>query len=474
MKKGVSEASRKVVAYVIDEFDFRTASDGRQHLHYLVDYEEQTSVDESSEPDGYDDARVLTVDLRKDQITIYTRRISSVGPPYVLMGPRYNGIQQLVLEGFNTAEINSEKKALEFIDTELPRQFRSDTNDGLGLEDTYAALIEEIEQGCEARQLIISKIRASQVIPNENALLLSERDFQEACHRIEQIEFESKRTAFREQRRSVYNHFAPFLTRKDKPRESSSEIEKSGIAALLDGSLNLIPSQKEELANLVSESAVSLIRNDPEKIEIVRERVDLALLDAFVEKFESKLSEELQEKEWQQFFVDHPIALSMLFNSAVVMISDRPYVGGTNIDGRGGKKSDFLYQNAVTGNLSFVEIKTPQKLLVNPRDDYSSGLHPAHADLSLAVSQVMLQRNKFQDNFAQHHLNSPHQNLKSYSIQCVVIIGMAPDDDHLKMSFEHVRDNYKHVTVVTFNELLARVRQLRYLLADLHAPDEPE
>ena len=452
------------MAYLLDEYDYRTTSDGRSHLYYLVYHDKP--LDPTDLPEDLGDTPILTVDLRADQIIVHCHTISP-GPPFVLFGLRYPGINQIVLEGFGTGRITDEESALSFIENELPKQFRTDLEDGMGLLDPYTPLIEEIHKGCEAHRLVISKKRMSEFLGQDSDLILSEREFLEACNQIDEIDRLAWDFAYREKLDAVFNKFAPFMAKQDRRRITQNEEAIKDIVRLLSEAATFDSTERNRLAHRVSETADDLVETNSDAVEILKDGLDLALLDAFIERFENRLNEDLSESDWQTFFTDHPIALANLFNSSVVMISDRPYVGGKDIDGRGGKHSDFLYQNVLSGNLSFVEIKTPEKKLVQANDSYTSGLHPAHSDLSLAVSQVMLQRNKFQDQFANAHLESPQLNLKSYAIRCFVVIGKMPTDEPSARSFEHVRDNFKHVTVVTFDEVVSRLKQFRTMLAVL-------
>lgn len=448
----------------MDEYEFRTSTDGRAHLNYLVYHDTPPVRDDL--PEGYDDTPIITVDLGKDQITVHCNTITA-GPPYVLFSLRYPGINQIVLEGFDTASVSDEASALSFIENDLPAQFRTNIQKGLGLLDRYTPLIEEIHKGCEAHRLVISRNRTSEFLGRDSDLVLSEREFLLACKQIDEIERHARDLAYREQRDAVFNQFAPFMIKQDRRRGATNKVAIREIARLLSEAPTLEPAERNKLIQMVGASADTLVKTTPETVEIVKDRLDLALLDDFIAKYEKRLTEDLSESDWQSFFVEHPIALASLFNSSVVMLSDRPYVGGKDFEGRGGSYSDFLYQNALSGNLSFIEIKTPAKRLVQANDRYADGLHPAHSDLSLAVSQVMLQRNKFQEGFVQTKHYAPDLNLKSYAIRCFVVIGLMPNDEHQQRSFEQNRDNYKHVTVVTFDEIRDRLKQLRTMLADM-------
>ena len=54
--------------------------------------------------------------------------------------------------------------------------------------------------------------------------------------------------------------------------------------------------------------------------------------------------------------------------------------------------------------------------------------------------------------------------IESYSVRCCLVVGTMPSDEDLKKSFELFRGNSKHVEIVTFDELLEKLKGLRDLL----------
>lgn len=55
--------------------------------------------------------------------------------------------------------------------------------------------------------------------------------------------------------------------------------------------------------------------------------------------------------------------------------------------------------------------------------------------------------------------------IESYSVHCFLLIGQTPEDEDRQKSFEQFRRNSKDVEIITFNELLAKLKQLRDFLA---------
>jgi len=90
--------------------------------------------------------------------------------------------------------------------------------------------------------------------------------------------------------------------------------------------------------------------------------------------------------------------------------------------------------------------------------------------LSGAITQVLYQQSELRINWQKHSFESDQlAGLRPDAIQCVVIVGMTPTDKKQLRSLEVFRNAYKDVEVLTFDELLAK---LRLLLEHLN-PEEP-
>ncbi|HCH6231655.1 Shedu anti-phage system protein SduA domain-containing protein [Vibrio parahaemolyticus] len=96
---------------------------------------------------------------------------------------------------------------------------------------------------------------------------------------------------------------------------------------------------------------------------------------------------------------------------------------------------------------------------------YRGAVYSASKDLAGSVCQVLDQRYHLQQNIANIKVNSRMYDIESYAISCVLIIGTLPEDEDMKKSFEIYRRNSKDVQIVTFDELLLKLNQLRDFLS---------
>lgn len=161
---------------------------------------------------------------------------------------------------------------------------------------------------------------------------------------------------------------------------------------------------------------------------------------------------------WQALLTEHAAVLSQLFAYPILLIAEKAYVGGKRLDNRGGKIVDFLARAAATGGL-LIEIKTPTTRLLGK--EYRDDIHPLSPDLSGAVAQVLRYRQSLTKNLSSLS-QATGQPLTLGEPRCVVIAGAAATElnsQSLKNDFELLRERTSGVTIITFDELLARVRQ---------------
>lgn len=119
--------------------------------------------------------------------------------------------------------------------------------------------------------------------------------------------------------------------------------------------------------------------------------------------------------------------------------------------------------------MALIEIKAPATKLLTP---YRNEQPTASTDLTGAVTQVLGQRRRLTTGW--HNLKGEDRGVlkdaELYAPQAVVLIGMLPTEKTDREAFEAFRNVLKDVTVLTFDELLMR---LKYLQAAL-TPPAPE
>jgi len=117
----------------------------------------------------------------------------------------------------------------------------------------------------------------------------------------------------------------------------------------------------------------------------------------------------------------------------------------------------------VTGNTAIIEIKTPQELLTGRK--YRDSIYAPSVALSGSLNQVLDQKDKLQKNIASIKEASRIYDIETYAVHCVLIIGKMPDDLDKQKSIEFFRRNSRDVEIITFDELLEKLKLLHCLLS---------
>ena len=114
----------------------------------------------------------------------------------------------------------------------------------------------------------------------------------------------------------------------------------------------------------------------------------------------------------------------------------------------------------------------PQTTIPN-KSAYRDGVYTPSSDLSGSINHALDQKYQFQKQIAQIKDNSRLFDIESYAAHCCLIIGNTPEGDDQKKSFELFRRNSKDVEIVTFDELLEKLKQLSAFLRETKKENRP-
>ena len=237
------------------------------------------------------------------------------------------------------------------------------------------------------------------------------------------------------------------------------------FTAVAQGENELSKDQQQVILNKVSSHAAELAEGDPEKFAKLRNDIELVTLEKLVQSYEAMLVKNSPEDDWQNFFNRNPFILNMAFSYPIIKVRDQASVGGRKLSGDGEKITDILVKNSLTNNIAIFEIKTPKTPVLNKKP-YRDGIYTPSTNLSSSINQVLDQKYHFQKQVAHIKENSRLYDIESYSIHCCLVIGKTPDGEDQKKSFELFRRNSKDVEIVTFDELLEKLRRLSLFLCN--------
>jgi len=198
---------------------------------------------------------------------------------------------------------------------------------------------------------------------------------------------------------------------------------------------------------------------DPENLISFNEKLSSRKLIS-AEKYISDNMDDSDEGNWQSYFRDNDWVLSQIFPHPFLFLGDNVYVGGKTHANKGGGLCDFMYKHKISNNASLVEIKTPCTELTG--SEYRNGVYSVPTELTGAINQVLKYKNDIILNYHSSggELSSPPYRV--FNPQCVVIAGKMSDmtKEEERRSFEHFRGDHKSVTVITYDELLEKIRGL--------------
>lgn len=163
------------------------------------------------------------------------------------------------------------------------------------------------------------------------------------------------------------------------------------------------------------------------------------------------------EEFWQQTFSENQWVISQLFAYPCTIFNDKAYMGGKSIDNSGGNLCDFIYQNRLTQNVVLVEIKTPCTNIIG--SSYR-GTYSFSSEMSGAINQVLNYRDKLTKEFYAIRHNSANC-LEVFSPRCFVLIGKLNGLSPNQMAaIENYRNTIGNVIIITYDELIQRIRDL--------------
>ncbi len=358
---------------------------------------------------------------------------------------------------------DSEEQIMKILES-LPSAFTKDYDYGLGLAKPYRFIVEAIEDLTNCTEIEISEDCKTEADEEKGIFHINSSDFEtirkmlNATTRLGQVAGRTVKST------ESYNFFAEKLCQKTITLNMGRHrFRKLFTSAIHNDKSNLSDAEQEELVDTVIRNVKSISDRKPERLIRLQNDLELVNLDSFIDQFRSMLDSNLVEPKWQKFFDMNPLVLSLAFGYPIIKIGQQASVGGRKLFGGGEKITDFLVKNKSTNNIALVEIKTPHSKLVDK--EFRTGVYSPSRVLSEGIVQALDQRFQLQREIFGIKDKSNIYDIETYFVQCCLVIGTIPEEDDAKKSFELIRANSKDIQIVTFDELLEKLVQLRELLA---------
>lgn len=411
--------------------------------------------------------KLLEINGHHKYLTIHP--ISTFGNRSDFLQPKYGQIERITLDdphiicGVGWDASTSLERVHDVLEN-LPSAFTKDHAYGLGLAKPYRFIIDAVEQLSDCTEIVITSNHATGPdSDHDRVFYLSKTDFEQARRAINSIDSLAQSAACAVKEATAHNILAERLgVPKLVPRAGRHPYRRL-FTAVAEGKEELSEEDQNAVIGALTSHAADIAEDQPEKLAKLRGDIELVTLEALITRYEGMLGKTLVEGRWQDFFNENPFILNMAFGYPVIKVRDQASVGGRKLSGDGEKITDFLVKNSLTNNTAIFEIKTPQTSILN-KTPFRDGVYTPAADLSGSINQALDQKYQFQKQIAQIKDNTRLYDIESYAVHCCLVIGKTPDGDDRKKSFELFRRNSKDVEIVTFDELLEKLRQLSAFL----------
>lgn len=249
------------------------------------------------------------------------------------------------------------------------------------------------------------------------------------------------------------------------PERFPEVIELKSVGSLVELQVNRISKvaaaeKQKQKVRVIKKELEEIATGAPKELLELHADIERVTLSGMIKKFEGMLQDNLPEPKWQRFFEDNTFVLTMLLSSPVYILRTQFNARSPNLSGEGAQIGDFLF-GSNSRSLAIIEIKKPSTELLKNGKPYRNNVYAPNYEISGAITQVLTQKSSLQSQWAQVVLNNKSLiNYYTDVIKCIVLAGKTPEDEDKLKSFEIFRNSCKDVDVITYDELLEKLKSL--------------
>ncbi len=404
---------------------------------------------------------ILEISIEDHTLVLHPTKVWGNDP----MAPRYSALSSITLSYPWLYELPTPTSELRsMIEMAFPDMLIQDYNFGFGFRKDYQNIVYAFESlGVEHLHILhdTSKFKdapGSRAVARTELLKLG-RKLDAIVRKARQV---SLKVRYKTAKESVRRMLDDIDVGGNVRLNSGEIIELDSIGQQADIKLRT-PTEQSRAISLVEINSTRIYKDQPLRLIKLRNNIDLVTLEALINRFEDMLTKTLGESYWQAMLKNNPFVLSMAFGISIISIQDQAYVGGQKLSGEGNKIADFLVKNSITSNAGIVEIKKPTSNLLSS-SQYRQEVFGPSTELSGGITQVLDQIYRFQKNILSIKDESRITHLETFSVLGILIIGRMPESFQEQKSFELFRGNSKSVSILTFDELLGKLKILHSFL----------
>ncbi|REG50877.1 uncharacterized protein DUF4263 [Paraburkholderia sp. BL6669N2] len=385
--------------------------------------------------------------------------------------PKHHPFQYVEYRDGNGHDIPSTADdAIAEVTSRLPWGVFKRPDEGFGFAKELEHVVRTVGRIVNTQALIVVSEGNSRLADGE--VIVSEDDMDALRRAMNRIDRRKRDGISREKSNFVFNHLLVKLDPEHFGRIGYFPADSTPPSAKTSFSRQATKLRRQADAAAVARvraSLPSLAAEAPSVLMQLRAEIEKVTLSEMIDKFDRLLAEDLSESGWQTFFEAHQFILEMVFARPVQLLVTQFHAQVSSLMGTGAQIGDFLFRRAGRG-LAIVEIKKPATQLVSVTPYRNTTVFAPSKELSGAVTQVLFQQSAIRSNWLVHQGTTHLRDASPDAVSCIVIAGRLPTEENQLRSFDVFRNACKDVEVVTFDELLAKLRHVRNQLGD-SSPD---
>lgn len=364
----------------------------------------------------------------------------------------------------------SASDALEQIKSRLPWGIFTNHSEGFGLEKGLTEVVQTVGLIGKGRVLRIVAEGSSRTETGE--VVVSEADMdslRKAMNRVDRRKRDGVRQA---KSMIIFNELVAKLDPVQIQQSAGKEAEPTTLLSQARARRfnTLRRKAGEAAATQLRANIPVLAAYKPAVLMELQAEIERITLTQMIEKYEELLGQDVPEGSWQAFFENYKFVLGLAFARPVQLLHTQFHARTSAVNGAGAQIGDFLLRQTGRG-LAIVEIKKPSTELLSSTAYRNKQVFAPSRELGGAVTQTLIQQNALRVEWAQHFMKDKRlRDSGPEAIKCVVIAGRLPTDEHQSVSFEAFRNASKDVEVLTFDELLEKLKYIRDQLNSLPPP----
>ncbi len=375
-------------------------------------------------------------------------------------------------DGFDQGLPTTADEAVGQIEMRLPHRMFNNCEYGLGFIKELDLFWLSVTRGVAGVHTLVISDGGDPTL-NGVTLTVSEQEVAALRRRFERIKRAGREKTTLAARWIVRNDLLPRVDPQRFPRMAVEPAGTHMVELLREGAPSVAASRRARRSSVaaIRQSLPALAQEEPREVLELHAEIERVTLQHMIARFDEMLQEaNTQEPRWQRFFEDNIFILKLVFARPVRLLHTQFHAQGSGASGAGAQIGDFLFAEQGQA-LAIVEIKKPGTELLGGRYR-NKQVFGASAELSGAITQVLVQQNEMRVRWQTHQYDDPlFRDSRSDVIRCIVIAGRTPTEDAHRRSFDIIRNACKDVDVITFDELLGKLRLLQQHLGS--PPPEP-